>query len=147
MANSVMLDRIGPDWPLGFIKVVTPGAPVGIMSLVDASGVNNPTAPTPGTTGANEYTVMFQQIQFQAFKPGASHGTQNNTGNIYVCRTGVQGAGNRDDPGAIIATLTPGQTWVLSSSAVDRNVFGPYRYFIDADNANDGAFVTGWVAG
>jgi hypothetical protein len=37
MANSVLLDRHGPDWPLGFIKVVTPGTPVGLMSLVHSS--------------------------------------------------------------------------------------------------------------
>jgi hypothetical protein len=79
---------------------------------------------------------------FQAFKPGASHGTQVNTGNVYIVRKGVQGAGNRDDTGSIVKTLSPGETFFLASAALNRNVYSPYRYSLDADNANDGAFVT-----
>src|SRR5713226_6520370 len=98
MANSILKDRHGPDWPLGFIQVVTPGTPVNIMSVVDPSNLNDPATPTPSTAGADEFTVRAQQIAFLAFKPGASHGTQNNTGNIYIVRKGSGGgSGNRDD--------------------------------------------------
>jgi hypothetical protein len=143
MANSVQQDWNGPDWPLGFIDVATPGTPVGIMSLVDPSSVNSPSSPTPGTADANEYTQRAQQIIFQAMKPGTTHGTQNNTGNVYIVRVAQgSGTGNRDDYGSIVKTLVPGETFILASAALNRNVFSPYRYRIDADNAGDGAFVT-----
>ena len=143
MSNSVNQDRHGPDWPLGFIAVVTPGTPVGLTSLVDPSDVNDPEKPTPGTSGAAEYTTRAQQIIFQSFKPGAAHGVVNNTGNIYIVRDlAAGGSGNRDDYGGIVAILTPGQTFVLASAPLDRNVFNPDRYAVDADNAGDGVFVT-----
>jgi hypothetical protein len=137
--QSVQKDKQGPDWPLGLIVVATPGTPVGIMSLVDPTGVNDPSTATPGISGADEYTVRAQQIMIQGFKAGASHGLANNTGNIYVVRKGVQGAGNRDDYGSIVATITPGLTLFLASAPFNRNVWSPYRYFIDADNASDAA--------
>jgi hypothetical protein len=141
MSNSILKDKQGPDWPLGFIKVVTPGTPVELMSLVDSAGVNDPEAPTSATS--DEYTVRAQQIIFQGFKPGAAHGTQNNTGNVYIIREGDgTGSANRDDMGNIVFTLTPGQTFTLASAPLDRNVFSPYRYTVDADNAGDGVFVT-----
>lgn len=151
MANSVQLDIYGPDWPLGFIKVVTPGTPVNIMSLVDASSVNAPNTldpSVPAVAGQYEYSPSVYQIQFQALKPGASHGTQVNAGNVYIVRQGVgSGSGNRDDSGAIIATLTPGTTTATTiynfvTAPSNKNTFSPYRYYIDADNANDGAYVT-----
>jgi hypothetical protein len=138
--QSVQKDREGPDWPLGLITP-TINTPLSIMSLVDASNVNDPSTPTPGTSGSNEYTERAQQIIFQAYKP-SGHGLQNNTGNIYIVRKGVQGAGNRDDYGSVVAVLTPGQTLVLASAALNRNVFNPYRYFIDADTQGDSCLVT-----
>jgi ethanolamine utilization microcompartment shell protein EutL len=110
------------------------------MSLVDSASVEAPEAATSSTS--DEYTPRAQQILFQAFKPGASHGTQLNAGNVYIIRKGDgTGSANRDDMGDIVATLTPGQTFVLASAPLDRNVFSPYRYLVDADNANDGVFV------
>ena len=139
--QSIQKDRQGPDWPLGTIVVVTPGTPVSIMSLVDPNNLNAPGTPTPGTSGADEYTVRAQQICFQGFKAN-THGLQANTGNIYIVRKGVQGAGNRDDYGSIVAVIPSGLTMWLASAALNRNVFSPYRYFIDADNANDACQVT-----
>lgn len=148
MALSVMLDEYGPDWPLGLIVVATPGTPVGIMSLVDSASVNAPNTITPTGTvaGEYEYSPSVQQIFFAAVKAGASHGTQNNTGNIYIVRKGVQGAGNRDDYGAMVFPLAPGASLFLSSAPLERNVFSPYRYSIDADNANDSCLVTLLIA-
>lgn len=140
--QSVQKDREGPDWPLGLITVATPGTPVSIMSLVDPSNVNDPSTATPGTSGANEYTERCNQIAFYAVKAGAAHGLTTNTGNIYIVRKGVQGAGNRDDYGSIVAVLFPGQEYTLLPSALVRDGFNPYRYSIDADNANDSALVT-----
>lgn len=143
MALSVMLDQNGPDWPLGIIIVVTPGTPVSIMSLVDPNSVNAPnTATTAATAGEYEYSPLCQQIAFLAVKAGASHGTQNNTGNIYIVRQGVQGAGNRDDYGAMVWALGPGSNLFLSSAPLVRETFSPYRYYIDADNAGDSCLVT-----
>lgn len=144
MTASIQKDRQGTDWPLGFISVATPGTPVGIMSVVDPTGVNDPAAAT--STTSDEYTPRANQIEFWALKPGASHGTQVNTGNVYVVRKGVgAGTGNRDDTGSIVATLFPGQSWKLPAAALVRDVLSPYRYSIDADNAGDGAFVNLYI--
>src|SRR6266478_619440 len=111
MPNSINRDKQGPDWPLGFISIVTPGTPVGIMSLVDSTLANDPGKLVPGTVGADEYSVRAQQIMFQGLKPGVAHGMQNNTGNVYIVRKAVSpGTGNRDDQGAIVFVLQPGQT-------------------------------------
>ena len=141
MTASVQLDKYGPDWPLGFLNVTSPGTPVGFMSLVDPNSYNAPENPT--STLSDEYVSRAEEIMVQALKPGnGGHGTQNNTGNIYICRKGNSGTGNRDDSGSIVATLAPGQTMFFSASPLNRNVWNPYRYYVDADNAGDGAFVT-----
>jgi hypothetical protein len=138
--QSIMKDRQGPDWPLGMIVVTSPGTPVRVTSLVDPNNYNAPETAT--TTNADEYSPICQQIMFQGFKAGASHGVANNSGNVYIMRVGVQGAGNRDDYGALVAVLTPGQTIFLASAPRNRDTFSPYRYYVDADNASDAAIVT-----
>jgi len=145
MANSVHRDRQGPDWPLGNIVVPTPGTPVSIMSLVDT--LDDPNNPVPGTSGADEYTISFQQIMFQAIKAGAGPPRMtNNTGNVYVVRKATAGAGGTTDTGVVIKMLVPGETFVLSSSALVKNIYNGYRYFIDSDSANDACQVTGLLA-
>jgi hypothetical protein len=117
---------------------------VNIMSLVDPTSANAPQTVVPPTSGTpgNEFTERAQQIIFQAYKT-AANGLQNNTGNIYIVRVGAGGgAGNRNDYGAIVVTLTPGQTFVLASAPSVQDVFSPYRYRIDADNAGDSCLVT-----
>lgn len=138
--QSIQKDREGPDWPLGLITP-TINTPLGIMSNVDPNGVNDPATATPGTSGANEYTERCNQIVIWGVKAGA-HGLVPNTGNIYVCRKGVQGAGNRDDYGSVVAIIFPGQAFTLVPSALVRDGFSPYRYSIDADNQGDSALVT-----
>lgn len=147
MTASVGKDRQGPVWVLGNIAVGTPGTPVNIMSLVDSASVNAPEAAT--STTSDEYAPRAYEIIFQACKAGASHGMAINTGNIYICKKGNgTGTGNRDDSGAIIATLPPGVSTTfplifrLSAAPLNRNVFNPYEYYIDADNAADGCQVT-----
>jgi hypothetical protein len=142
--QSVQKTKEGPIWVLGTIAVPTPGTPVNIMSLVDPTNINDPASPTPGTVGADEYTRRCQQITLQAYK-ATTHGLVVNAGNIYVCVKGVQGAGNRDDYGSIIAVLTPGQTFSLGSSAQVKNVFSPYAFFLDADVAADAAQVSLYI--
>ena len=151
MPNSIHKDKQGPDWPLGNIVVVAPGTPVSIMSLVDpnslnASGSASPTASANNTgapAGGNEFTERCQQIIFQAYKSAGANGLNTNTGNIYIVRKGVgAGTGNRADLGSIVAVLQSGQTFSVGSSALVKDVFSPYRYFIDADNVNDGCQVT-----
>ncbi len=141
MANSVMKDKQGPDWPLGLIVVPTPGSPVSLMSLVDASNLDAPGTQTPGTSGSGEYTVRAQQIIFQACKSVGP--VVDNTGAIYIVRVGQgAGTGNKADSGAIVAVIQPGFTFTLASAPLNRNVFSPYRYRIDADTASDGCLVT-----
>lgn len=148
MPQSVMKDFRGPDFPLGLITVAVPGTPVAITSLIDPSGVNNPNNPIPtagGVTpaGAVSFDITAQQIIFQGVKPGAAHGVQNNTGNVYIVRKPQgTGSGNRDDFGAMVFVLAAGQTIVLAAPAPLMNIFSPYRYLIDADNAGDGALIT-----
>lgn len=139
MPNSVHIDKQGPDWPLGSIIVTAPGTPVNIMSLVDPGLANAPGAATGTTT--DEYSPRCNQIVIQGVKGNSP--VVNNTGNIYVVRKGVgTGTGNRADNGAIVLVIAPGSTGVLGPSALVKDVFSPYRYSIDADNANDAAQVT-----
>jgi hypothetical protein len=145
--QSVHKDRQGPIWPLGMIQVVTPGTPVNLMSLIDAALVNAPESATSATS--DEYTPRCYEILFFACKPGAAHGVQVNTGNIYIMRKGVQGAGNRDDYGSMVAALPSGATTAtnfpffrLTAAALNRNVFSPYEFYLDADNGGDGCLVT-----
>ena len=141
MANSVQLDFQGPDWPLGFVAVATPGTPISFMFNVDPANTNSPNSPTSATS--QEYTVRAEEILVQAIRPGASHGMQLNIGNVYILRAPTAGAsGNRDDPGSLVAMLLPGQTLFLTAAALNRNVWSPYRYYVDADNAGDGVIVT-----
>lgn len=143
MANSVLQDRHGPDWPLGFIKVVTPGTPVGIMSVVDPTNINSPSTVSSVTNPGQEYSVRANQIVFMAYKPtGASPAYAVNTGLSYVVRLNAgSGSNNRADSGVLVKVLQPGETFVLAPPSTVEDVFGPYRYAVDADNANDGVMV------
>ncbi len=141
MPDSVMKDRYGPDWPLGLIVVAAAGTPVGIMSLVDPTGLNAPNAGT-GAVVAAEYSPNVKQLMFQGFKDAAS-GLQINTGNIYVMRVPNVGMGDKDDHGATVMVVGPGQTMFIGVSAAgDTSAFSPYRYLLDADNNGDSALVT-----
>jgi hypothetical protein len=144
MALSVMKDRFGPDWPLGLITVAASGTPVNIMSVVDASNANAPQTATPtssGGVGGNEYSVLCQQIIFQACKSVGP--VVDNTGAIYVLRAPAgSGTGNKTDSGVIVAILQPGQTYTLGGPPRARQEFSPYRYWIDSDTSADGCLVT-----
>jgi hypothetical protein len=140
MAQSIRKDFNGPIWPLGLIVVATPGTPVSIMSLVDPTSANDPNTLSSRITPAQEYTVRAQQIIFQGYK--ASGGLAGNSGNIYILRRGGNGSNNRTDYGTMALVVATGQTIVLASAPLNRNVFSPYDYFVDADNASDGCLVT-----
>ena len=151
MAQSVYKGYNGPGpIPLGLIQVATPGTPVQITSLIDSTSVNAPETLTPGAsavntgaaTSSNEYTVTCQQIIVQGMTSNAGNGLKNNTGNVYLMVKGVQGLGNRTDFGAMVLAVTPGLTAVLASAPADVNVFSPYKFYLDADTANDGALIT-----
>lgn len=139
MANSVHQDRQGPDWPLGNIAVPVPGTPVSIMSLVDSTLKDAPENATASNTA--EYTHRAQQIIFQAYKSGGTR-LAVNTGLIYIVRKALAGAGGVADLGTIVAVLSAGQTFILGSAALSRNVYNLYRYLIDADTAGDACQVT-----
>lgn len=144
MANTVLLDRQGPDWPLGYVNVTTAGTPVRITTNIDANNTNAPETASNATT--NEYTPTFQQMMFQGFKPAAANnGAIVNTGNVYILRNAANGSGsgNKTDFGVYVAILQPGQTLFLASGATVNDVWSPYRYALDSDSNNEGAFITG----
>lgn len=143
MANSVHQNPQGSVWPLGNIVVPVPGTPVRITNLVDPTNLNAPETPAIGPSASDEYTRRAQQILFQGYKAGAAPPKlANNTGNMYVIRKPLAGAGGVGDVGTVIAVVQPGQTFVLASAPMDRNVFNLYDYFIDVDTANDAAQVS-----
>lgn len=143
MANSVHQNPQGSVWPLGNIVVPTPGTPVRITNLVDPTSANAPETVAIGPSISDEYTRRAQQIIFQGYKAGAAPPKlANNTGNMYVIRKPLAGAGGVGDVGTVIAVVQPGQTFVLASAPMDRNVFNLYDYFIDVDTANDAAQVS-----
>src|SRR5579864_2648600 len=140
MAVGVSQDKQGPTWPLGNIVVATPGTPVRITNLVDSGVANAPeTAVGVGAGVGNEYTSRAQQIQFQAYKVGAQPPAfALNTGLIYIIqKTTAAGSNNKTDSGCVVAILSPGQSYVLASAPLNRNVFNLYEYFIDGDTAGD----------
>jgi hypothetical protein len=145
MANSVLIDRWGPDWPLGFIKVASAGTPVGVMSVVDPNSYNAPGTPTSKNT--DEYTATCQSLIFMGYQPSATGAAYKpNTGNVYIVRAPAgSGSGGKGDTGVLVKVLAPAETWELSAAALNRNSFSPYRYYIDADNNNDGAMITAVV--
>ena len=144
MANSILRMRHGPIWPLGFIKVVTPGVPVNIMSVVDPLGLNNPNQPTILGGATPEYGFRCQQILFTGFLPQAGPPAYvQNVGNVYILMAGDgTGSATRADTGVLVAILQPGQLFDLASAPMVTNKFGPYSFLLDADNANDGACVS-----
>lgn len=141
MANSVLQSRQGPIWPLGSVVVSVPGTARNLMINVDPNLVNAPSAPVPGTVGANEYTVKCNQIIIQGVKSNSGTGLTNNTGNIYLILKG-NGSNNRTDTGCIVAQIAAGQTFILAPSAVNSDVFNPYLLWLDADNGGDAGQVT-----
>lgn len=143
MANSLHKDTNGPDWPLGLITVAASGTPVGIMSVVDAASVN---APGASAAASAEYAVRAFEITITAVKSVGP--VVLNTGAIYILRAPAGGGtGNKTDSGTVVAILQPGvatalQSFVLRAAPFNRNIYNPYRYFIDADTTGDGAIVT-----
>ena len=143
MANSVEISRNGPLWPLGNIVVPTPGTPVSLMSLVDPSSLQAPEQKTSYGGQTQEYTVRCYAIIFQAMKAGAGPPRlAANTGLIYIVVQPTAGAGGVADVGNIVKALAIGETFVLTASALNRDVFSPYEIFLDADTAADGCQVT-----
>jgi hypothetical protein len=139
MANSILSARSGPLWPLGFIKVVTAGTPVNIMSVVDPTGLGNPNTPcTPGSA-VPEYGFRAQQIILWGYQPSTGPAYIPNTGNVYVLLApDKNGSGNASDTGVLVAIIQPGTWFDLASAPTVSNKFGPYSFFIDADNDEDG---------
>ncbi len=137
---TVLKDRYGPDWPLGFIKVPTPATVVSIMSLVDANNFNAPGTASNSSTA--EYSERVHSVYFQAVKPGANNvGLVPTANNVYIVRSG----GNKNDPGTIVAMIGPGNNYTVTMTSQVRNGFSPYRYYLDVDTANDGALVTALI--
>lgn len=147
MANSVLMDQRGVDWPLGYVNVPTAGSPVNIMVNVDANNNQSPQGANASSTGSWPYAPTFQQMQFQGYKPAANNnGMIANTGNVYILRANAatgNNTGNKTDYGVYVSVLAPGQTLFLASGATVNDVWNPYRYALDVDNNNEGALITG----
>jgi len=144
MANSVMQDRQGPDWPLGLFAP-TPGTPVNIMSLVDSANAGAPNTATAPTTP--EYANLVHKITFWGVKAGAGPPSlANNTGLLYIVRVpNSGGAGNATDKGAIVAIVPAGGVYTIEVDSRTGTMLSPYRYLVDVDTAGDGALVTAFV--
>ena len=146
MANSLLKIPAGPIWPLGCILVATPGTPVNIMSLVDPNNYNAPETIANFAGQGAEYSPRFNQATFQGYKSGGATRLANNTGNIYLVMKPLASAGGITDVGNIIEVIQTAQTFTLVSSALNRNDYGPYQLYIDADNAGDGCLVSLFIA-
>jgi len=145
MANTILKDRQGVDWPLGYVNVSAAGTPVRITVNVDANNTNAPE--TASNTTTDEYVFAFQQLMFQGYKPAANNnGMVANTGNVYILRYNANGAGsgNKTDQGVMVAVLGNSQTLFLAAGYSVNDVWNPYRYALDVDNNNEGALVTGF---
>ncbi len=97
------------------------------------------TVPVPGTpVPLSAVSRSVNHFTIQAGKTGASPGT--NTGDIYVGSGQVgNGAGAPQD--AFGTRLATGQSYSPPPSGVGPNPYNLADYFINADNADDGATV------
>lgn len=140
MANSVLNQRGGPEWPLGVVVVANNGTPVSIMTNVDANNVNAPGSASNNLT--SEYTTTCRAIWFTGMHQDANNNMQPNTGNVYVLvPPSANGSGNKSDAGCMVMVVAPGVTAPLPLSLASDVRFSPYRYKIDADVNGDGALV------
>jgi hypothetical protein len=142
---SIHRERSSPDWPLGYINVPTPGTPVNIMSLVDPAGNDDPATPSTyaGPAGQGK-TPTCSAVTFQGYQPDAGNSTWTpNSDLVFVMRKGTgTNSGNRTDTGSVVAILPPGGSVTLPESGGEPiTSFSPYRYWLDAVSANDGANV------
>lgn len=138
MANSVLKNNTGPIWPFGCVVVPTPGTPVRITVNIDANNNN-----APESTTGTEWSVAFRSIWFAGFHQDANNNMQPNNGNIYVMMNPSGGSGNRTDAGAMVMIVQAGTTAPLPASlASPGDRFSPYKFYLDADTANDAALVT-----
>lgn len=149
MANSLLLNPQGPVWPLGSIKVLTPGTPVNIMSLVDPTSLNAPETATPSATGpagSDEYTRRAYAIIFSGLKSGGATRLSANSGTVYVILKPLAAAGGSSDVGVIVIALrSTDAPFLLTAPALDHNIFNLYEFYIDADQANDCCQVTALI--
>jgi hypothetical protein len=145
MALSVIQNRTGPFWPLGYINVANIGTPSGnLASLIDSNGTMSPTfSPSPGSVGS-EYTPRFKSLWLAGFHPGNNNnGMVPNNGQVYVLMSG-NGSGNRSDSGCMVGIIQPGQYFPIPQSlGADGLQLSPYNFTLDADVNNDGALVVG----
>jgi hypothetical protein len=116
------------------------------MANVDPSNNNSPNTPVaPGlNVNSSGYTVKGRGIGLQGYHAGANNnGMVVNTGNVYLMRGPVgAGTGNRSDSGAIVKVIPAGADFFYAPDGKGLDFFSPYFYYLDADNANDGALVT-----
>ena len=151
MGNSILQDRSGSNWPLGFVEVVTPGTPVSLMVNVDPNNYDAPETPTNGL-GGQRPTPTCNQIILHGYKPNAGgHGVKPNTGRVYILRKAtVAGSGNYDDMGIIVGVIEPGGGAynLPSSGGMPITSLSPFQFRLDADVAGEGAIPVCWgVAG
>ena len=142
MALSVLQNRGGPIWPLGYVNVAANGTKVCIMVNVDANNNYSPGGNyTPGSSV--EYPATCRGIHVQGFKPGAgNNGMIPNNGNVYLLLAPQgSGTGNRADSGAMVAVIPPGADYFLPASPIPMDMLQPNSFFIDVDNNNEGAVV------
>jgi len=143
MALSVQSTIGGPYWPLGYVNVANIGTPVCIMVNVDPANNNAPETPTSIKNPGLGTTPTAHKIFFQGFHPGANNnGLVFNSGNVYLLVSGVQGPGNRSDSGSMLMVIPPGSGATWPASELELDTLSPYRLFLDADVAGEGALVT-----
>lgn len=146
MALSVVLNRTGPLWPLGYINVANNGTPsANLASLVDPNGIMSPTfVSAPGNNVGAEYTPRFRSLVLYGFHPGSgNNGMVPNNGYVYILQPG-NGSGNRADSGAMVGIIAPGGSVSIPLSLGTATMqISPYSYTLDSDINGDGALVVG----
>jgi hypothetical protein len=154
MGNSILQDRSGSNWPLGFVEVVTPGVPVRLTVNVDPNNNDAPETPTaPGGVAGMRPTPTCNQIILHGYKPTGQggHGLIPNTGRVYILRKPTAaGSGNYDDMGVIVGVIEPGggAYSLPPSGGMPLTSLSPYQFYLDADVAGEGAIPVCWgVAG
>lgn len=135
-----MMDYM-PIWPLGAVKVLVPGA---IVGLLDSYTNRKTSAGSQQSTGGGHFQAGYGPVQVEKITFLVD---PNNAGKMYLGRKSF----DKTTRAGLIMIFPAGAalsvyTWDLVIPG-GRNDLNPQDYYLDADNANDQLIVTAYMAG
>ena len=130
-------NRYGPFCPTGLLTVAVPGTPIQLSSNWNASAVASPNAPVTAAAPV-QYAIAFEDIIINS--------PPTNNGGLYLILYDAQGStGGKGDPTTILLYIPKGSPPVSLKKFLGGSRFNASALAVDADQANDTAWITGIV--